>query len=185
MIFRKELAELILDGKKTATRRAMSDNPRSPWWKGGCSYSKGQVFAVQNGRGKVAIAEATITDIYADAPILISHKQSREEGFANPDAFLTAFQKINPTAPLYRKVWVIEFAVNLNEIERRRKNLKRFTTYRAARAWSNTVSLPIDYLDSLVKMGFLTKETFKMHDKVSYQLTKAGKQEAAKVEAAW
>ena len=40
---------------KTVTRRLVSDNPRSPWFEGGCSLKAGRDYAVCPGRGKNAI----------------------------------------------------------------------------------------------------------------------------------
>ena len=37
MNFRPELAEKVMAGEKTVTRRVASENPRSPWYVGGCS----------------------------------------------------------------------------------------------------------------------------------------------------
>jgi hypothetical protein len=31
--FQRELAEKVMAGEKTVTRRLVSDNPRSPWWR--------------------------------------------------------------------------------------------------------------------------------------------------------
>jgi hypothetical protein len=55
MNFRPELAEKVMAGEKTVTRRLVSDNPRSPWYVGGCSLNVGQDYAVCPGRGKDAI----------------------------------------------------------------------------------------------------------------------------------
>ncbi len=52
MNFRPELAAKVLDGSKTVTRRRMSDNPRSPWWRGGCKVWFAYSYAVCPGRGK-------------------------------------------------------------------------------------------------------------------------------------
>jgi hypothetical protein len=109
MIFKRELAEKIVAGEKTATRRSMSDNPRSPWYRGGCKYRVGQVFAVQPGRGETRIADARVTKVVSQAPLYISGEQARAEGFAGSKDFHAAFRAINPGIDLREPVWVIEF----------------------------------------------------------------------------
>ncbi len=44
MNFRPELAEAVMADppRKTVTRRLVSDNPNSPWWREKCAYRVGQ-----------------------------------------------------------------------------------------------------------------------------------------------
>ncbi len=63
MNFRPELAEAVMAGRKTATRRLVSDNPRSPWWREKCVYRVGQVVAVCPGRGRRQIGRARVSSV--------------------------------------------------------------------------------------------------------------------------
>lgn len=115
MIFKRELAEKIVAGEKTATRRVMSDNRRSPWWEGGCAYLVGQTFAVQPGRGIPRIAEARITRVYAQPLGHMTEADALAEGF-RPDGsgsalyhFDAAWEQINGEYFPDEIVWVIEF----------------------------------------------------------------------------
>jgi hypothetical protein len=109
MIFRPELADKIVAGEKTATRRLPSNNPGSPWFKGRCSYKPGQVFAVNPGRGKVRVAEARATRVYKQRLSEVDDQAGRAEGFADREEFLDAFRSINGELPLSTEVWVVEF----------------------------------------------------------------------------
>jgi hypothetical protein len=110
MMFTEPHAAKIIKGEKTATRRVMSDNPRSPWSSHRCLYEVGQTFTVNPGRGVVRVAEAKIEDVYEQPPVLISDQWAQAEGFPfGRDEFLEAFQKINKGIDLHDPVWVVEF----------------------------------------------------------------------------
>lgn len=109
MIFKEDLAEKILAGEKTATRRCLSDNPRSPWWREKCAYTVGQVFTINPGRGVRRVGEARVTRVYKQPPLYVSGDQARTEGFATSIEFLDVFQKINPGIDVTESVWVVEF----------------------------------------------------------------------------
>jgi hypothetical protein len=118
MQFRRELAEKILRGEKTATRRRMSDNPRSPWYREKCAYEVGQVFAVQPGRGVPSIGKARVTAVYLRTLGNTTEADARKEGFrgAAPDEsakehFIAAWCEINGFFDTAEFVWVIEFAL--------------------------------------------------------------------------
>lgn len=112
MIFRPELALAIVRHEKTQTRRALSDNPRSPWSSAGCRYQLHDVFAVQPGRGVPRVANARVIAPTRCEPIeSITATEARMEGFADEAAFLEAFFAINPSATPRDLVWVIEFSV--------------------------------------------------------------------------
>jgi hypothetical protein len=109
VIFRPELAAKIVLGKKTATRRGLSDNPRSPWWRERSTYERGQVFAVQPGRGVPRVAEATITRVKIEPLHRLLPSDARREGFATRDAFIAAWRAINGSWNPDQRVHVIEF----------------------------------------------------------------------------
>lgn len=118
MIFRPELARLIIEGRKTATRRVMSDNPNGHWFKGGCIYDVHQVFTINPGRGALRVAEAMVTDVYKQPPLYITGKQAKQEGFKSSADFHKAFLEINgSTTDLREPVWVVEFELVLDFCE--------------------------------------------------------------------
>jgi hypothetical protein len=123
VIFRPELAQKVLAGEKTVTRRVVSDNPRSPWWRDECAYNVGQDYAVQPGRGKPTIGRLRIIRVTrqalgeafgqfgdratADRPDV--RREARLEGFNDAVAFQLAWLKINRTYDESALVWRVEF----------------------------------------------------------------------------
>lgn len=108
MIFKPELAEAILRGEKTATRRVMSDNPRSPWWRGGCSYIVGQVFTINPGRGVPNVGKARVIAIFKQRLFDMGEADAWKEGFDSLLAFKNAWRSINGGF-FNEEVWVLEF----------------------------------------------------------------------------
>lgn len=111
MIFRPELARQVDLGEKTATRRVPSDKPRSPWYKGGCSYTRGQTFAVQPGRGKPSICQAIVDRVALERLGDVTEADARREGFRGPAEFYEAWREINGAVLPQSWVWVVEFHV--------------------------------------------------------------------------
>ena len=109
MIFREELAQAILRGEKTATRRQMSDNPRGHWYREKCIYDVGQVFTINPGRGVANIGKARVTAVYKQRLGLARAMDARREGFPSLRAFRDAFARINGSFNLGEQVWVVEF----------------------------------------------------------------------------
>jgi hypothetical protein len=111
MIFRPELAAKVIAGEKTATRRRMNDNPRSPWWSKGTSYTRGQEFAVQPGRGKASVGKARITRVDREPLRSLTPLDARREGFPTRAAFVEAWKAINGSWDPDELVHVLEFEV--------------------------------------------------------------------------
>ena len=111
-MFTEPLAAKILEGEKTATRRVMNDNPRSPWFRGRCGYRVSQVFTVNPGRGVGRVAECEVTAVFAQAPSAVSKRQAKTEGFKSGREFLDGFRQINRGVDLSEKVWVVEFTLD-------------------------------------------------------------------------
>lgn len=109
MIFRPELAKLIVEGKKTATRRLVSDNPRSPWAEESDFYPVGKVFAVNPGRGITRVAECEVTGRRIERLYEATDADGRREGFPRRVDFLAAFLSINRGCGLRCRVHVVEF----------------------------------------------------------------------------
>lgn len=110
MIFRPELAEAVMRGEKTVTRRLCTDNPRSPWFHDACTYRFGQTVAVQPGRGKTSIGSAVVTSVRRERLGYLSPAEARREGFASVDDFELAFVGINGAYDPDACVWRIELA---------------------------------------------------------------------------
>lgn len=113
MIFRKELAKAIMRGEKTATRRRMSDNPRSPWYHERCAYKVGQIFTINPGRGVIRIGEARVTAVYKQHLAEVANFQAIEEGFEGRQDFIAAWCEINGSFDSAEIVWVVEFEVSI------------------------------------------------------------------------
>jgi hypothetical protein len=133
VIFRPDLAEQIVLGSKTATRRIPSDNPRSPWWVKGCRYGFDKDFTVNPGRGKHRVAEAHVTRCALEQLKAMRPKDAEREGLGTIgqfDAYWTQMHggiAISPHADTVLAgedrvgrlvvdqrvwVWVVEFKVD-------------------------------------------------------------------------
>jgi hypothetical protein len=109
--FQPELAEKVMRGEKTVTRRLVSDNPRSPWYRGGCSLKPGRDYAVCPGRGKNAIGRVRVKSVRLVALGRLSQEEARREGFASAVEFFSAWCAINGCYHAGEHVWRIEFEV--------------------------------------------------------------------------
>lgn len=109
MIFHRELAAKVLAGEKTVTRRLPKDNPRSPWWRGGCRYVPGKSSAVQPGRSKHSIGRVVVKSAELVELGHLDDAEARREGFTSAAEFEEAWKAMHggydPSAP----VWRVEF----------------------------------------------------------------------------
>lgn len=110
MIFRADLADAVMRGEKTVTRRLCSDNPRSPWWREKCGYRVGQEFTINPGRGVPNIGSAVVKGLCRQRLGHPDDDEARREGFDSAAAFEEAFAGINGTYDPTVEVWRIEFA---------------------------------------------------------------------------
>jgi hypothetical protein len=119
--FRPELAEKIMAGEKTVTRRLVSDNPRSPWSTLDCRLRVGSTYAVCPGRGKNAIGRVRVSDVHKQRIGDVfgetlggtgDDAEARREGFADAVAFKLAWLKINGGYDPDARVWRVEFEVD-------------------------------------------------------------------------
>lgn len=112
MIFRPELAQKVLAGDKTVTRRLCSENPRSPWARaGGCGYRVDHVYAVQPGRGQRAIGMLRVLSVQRQRLGVLMPVAAREEGFESPAEFQAAWEQINGAYDPHAMVWRVVFEV--------------------------------------------------------------------------
>ncbi|MES2532851.1 MAG: hypothetical protein V4636_17555 [Pseudomonadota bacterium] len=107
MNFRPELAEAVMAGTKTVTRRLVSANRNSPWWEHECSYRVGQVVAICPGRGKHQIGKATVVSVERMTLGIPARHEAIAEGFAGPIAFVEAWEAINGAYDPHAIVWRI------------------------------------------------------------------------------
>jgi hypothetical protein len=114
MNFRPELADAVMRCEKTVTRRKVSDNPRSPWWREKCGYRVGQDVAICPGRGKHAIGRARIVSVRRTELGWLSPAEAQMEGFVGCTAvpaaryFEAAWTAINGSYDPEAVVWRIE-----------------------------------------------------------------------------
>lgn len=111
MNFQPELAAKVMAGEKTATRRLVSDNPRSPWYVGACSLKIDHTYAVCPGRGKHAIGRVRVTRVFREPLGILGLDEARAEGFSTMFGFRDAWRRINGTYDPTALVWRVEFAV--------------------------------------------------------------------------
>lgn len=133
MNFRPELADAVMAGRKTVTRRLVRDNPRSPWWRERCSLNIGQDYAVCPGRGKNAIGrvrissltQQTLGEAFGGFGDLHSGPQNREamrEGFRNAVSFQLAWLQINGGYDEDALVWRVGFELQPSAFRRRQQS---------------------------------------------------------------
>lgn len=107
MMFRPHLADLVMAGEKTVTRRVCSDNPNSPWFRDRCALNVDQDYAIQPGRGKPAIGRAVVTSVQRQRLGHLSDEEARAEGFADSVEFEEVFAAINGVYDPDVEVWRI------------------------------------------------------------------------------
>lgn len=105
MIFKPELAKLIINGRKTQTRRPIKTAE--------CKYIEGKHYAIQPGRGQKAIDRLLVGSVHRETLGEIDHQSALREGFPGFGEFLEYWAnlygvdigKLNMEQP----VWVISF----------------------------------------------------------------------------
>jgi hypothetical protein len=111
LMFREPLARQVMDGTKTQTRRKLSDNPNSPWWRERCAHEAGSRHAVCPGRGVNGIGFVVLDDVTVVRLGHITHDGAIAEGFADVRAFMQAWEQINGTWDPRERVWLLRFHV--------------------------------------------------------------------------
>ncbi len=101
MIFRAPLFDLVLEGRKTQTRRVAAYEP--------CRYVVGRDYAVQPGRGKKAVARIRVLAVRMEAVGAITPADARAEGFDTPQDFRDYWNELHGWYMAERLVWVIDF----------------------------------------------------------------------------
>jgi hypothetical protein len=109
LTFKPELAEAVMAGEKTETRRVANDNPRSPWWRERCGFSIGRDYAVQPGRGKIQIGRARILYTSRGPLRKLTASQAAAEGFASVADFEAIWEQLHGSYDSALEVWVVSF----------------------------------------------------------------------------
>ena len=126
MLFKREMIDAILEGRKTATRRPVKyQSVPVPYLPGAahgvvlhheamvhvpCRYRVGRIYAVQPGRGKKAVARILVTDVCRSRWRRINEVAARAEGFASREAFFDYVRGLHGAdLDLDGEVWVIKF----------------------------------------------------------------------------
>lgn len=119
-MFKRHLAQKILDGEKTQTRRPLSDNPNSPWFKDECKLRPGMDRAIVPGRGVHQVGRVRILGVRKELWKDLSEADALAEGF-KPDpnggwpytaaqGFDAEIKKMWPKLSWWTaEFWVIEF----------------------------------------------------------------------------
>lgn len=116
MIFKPNLAQKVLKGEKTQTRRIVKPGE---FWDGktvcrpdgAIKWQVGQSYAIQPGRTKAAIGRFKLLDIRRERVQDISEGDAIAEGFSSISEFFGVFESINGKAALDKEVWVLVFEV--------------------------------------------------------------------------
>ena len=95
MNFQPDLAAKVIAGRKTVTRRLVSDNPNSPWWSVECGLRVGRSYAVCPGRGKPAIGRVLVHRVDLVTLGHIPNHEAIREGFKSTEEFEREFARIN------------------------------------------------------------------------------------------
>lgn len=109
MNFTIPLALAVIEGRKTETRRQMSEKPLSPWYEGGCRLKVGELYAVCPGRGKHAVAKVKVLRVKEELLGGVTDLDARAEGFDSRRLFIAAWSAINRGVDESQHVWVVQF----------------------------------------------------------------------------
>ena len=117
MIFKPELVNLILAGKKTQTRRPLFYDIHGKVIP--CRYKVGKTYAVQPGRGKHQVARIEILEVRRESWGAISEPDAIAEGFTAGWAdgiqrpaywhFWEYVKGLYPTLDSTNECWVLRF----------------------------------------------------------------------------
>jgi hypothetical protein len=107
--------QLILDNKKTATRRLINpgeellDNPRRLEVNGRKKWQVGRSYAIQPGRRKKSVGRIEITDIKKEPLGQMTADDALAEGFSSLDEFQQTWIQMHGHYDPDLSVWVITF----------------------------------------------------------------------------
>lgn len=113
MNFKPELAQAVLEGRKTVTRRLCRPNPRSPWYRDRCSLVEGRSYAVCPGRAQHQLGRVIVQRVDRQRLGHLSTDEAHLEGFDTAELFEAAFVAINGAYNPLLEVWRIQFACEI------------------------------------------------------------------------
>lgn len=111
MNFKPELVEKILAGEKSQTRRVMSDNPNSPWYRRGCKLKVNHLYALCPGRGKPQVGKIAVLHVAEKFLGTIRHHEAVMEGFGSVGEFRDYWERMHGSFDPNMPVWAITFAL--------------------------------------------------------------------------
>lgn len=146
MIFRPRLAALVLCGEKTVTRRAVSPNPRSPWYQRECALVVGRTYSVQPGRGIPGIGFIRILYVERVALDYLGDLEAQEEGFPGAADFEETWEALHDGYDPEDLVWRVQFEYVGPEYGRALVPVASSLAWELRAAWARgrRVSLSID-----------------------------------------
>lgn len=115
MIFSPDLAEKILNGEKTQTRRPSKDGICD------CRYTAGRTYAIQPGRGRKAVGRIRILETSLVPLGSITTADAHAEGFRSTTAFAQRWADLYGPDRFYGHVWRIVFELVSENEKRARK----------------------------------------------------------------
>ncbi len=104
MIFAPSLAEKVLTGEKTVTRRRLTHRGGRP-----IGYKAGGVYAVQTGRGKPHLGHIEVLGVDCQPLGVMRPEDAGPEGFASLDLFRRYWRVLHKGLNLDEPVAVITF----------------------------------------------------------------------------
>jgi hypothetical protein len=105
MIFKPELAKLIIQRKKTQTRRTITDRSLAH------PYLAQKSYAVCPGRGKRAMCRITMTEVRQERLGDLSLKDAKREGFVTTQEFFDYWTQLYGSVDHDQTVWVLSFTL--------------------------------------------------------------------------
>jgi hypothetical protein len=105
MIFSPELAKLILQGRKTMTRRPVKAGEKA------CRYRENRAYSIQPGRGKRGIGKLTVVSVRPEKLGDILIKDVRAEGFSTRQELVDYWTRLHGHFDPDVEVWVISFVL--------------------------------------------------------------------------
>ena len=117
MIFGDEMADKVLAGLKTETRRrGRGDEP--------CRYVPGRDYAVQRGRGMHSEGRIRVVSVHRETLGQMLHWKAVREGFSGVGEFMRYWESLHGGYVHDEHVWVIRFVLAEPRAKRKKGGAK-------------------------------------------------------------